>query len=102
MKYQYEIQCDKLVSMRLVKYKYNDGDLIENVDIALLHVPKKDLSVVKVQLPETGNCIFEGFLLRGKSHINKINKLSCKLVVFTFTKDKRIDKHLLKMQVFIN
>jgi hypothetical protein len=72
-KYDYEEQVKVLFSGPIRKFKKNNGDLMENVEVVLQHDEKNDSFFLIVRLTATKNPIFTGFVLKGKSEVRVIN-----------------------------
>lgn len=72
--FEYKSEVKVLFSGVVRKYKKNNGDLVENVEIVLQHDPAKKLVYVVVRLAATKNSIFIGYILEGKSEARILNK----------------------------
>ncbi len=65
--FEYKSDVKVLFSGAVRKYKKNNGDLVENVEIVLQHDPVQKLVYIVVRLAATKNSIFTGYILEGKS-----------------------------------
>lgn len=57
-----------------MKYKKDSGDLIENVDVALVLHKKDNLYLITAALSTTQNGIYTGLLIKGRSSVKLMNK----------------------------
>lgn len=65
--YDYKEEVKVLFSGIARKYKKNNGDLVENVEIVLQHDWKNGLVYFMVRLLATKHNIFTGYILQNKS-----------------------------------
>lgn len=54
------------------KYRKNNGDLIESVEVLVQTKEEANISLLVVRLPATKHPIFTGFIIKG-SHVRLIN-----------------------------
>ena len=73
-KYDYTQQVRVLYSGAVRKYKKNNGDLMENVEVVLQHDEKSHAFYLIVRLMATKNNIFTGYIMEGKSEVRILNK----------------------------
>jgi hypothetical protein len=83
------------------KYKRNNGDLIEGVEIVLQQDVKNKLVYLTVRLTATKHNIFTGYILEAKSHVRILNnkKENLEVAAFTITKEKPTQLDKLKLQL---
>lgn len=83
------------------KYKRNNGDLIEGVEIVLQQDDKNKLFYLTVRLAATKHNIFTGYILEGKSQVRILNskKENLEVAAFTISKDKPTQLEKLKLQL---
>jgi hypothetical protein len=87
-----------LSSLKVLKYKKDGGDLIENVAATLLHDSKSNVASLVVRLIASQSVIFSGFILPNKSTVRHINNKPESLEILAFTiENQKSTGHRLKM-----
>lgn len=87
-----------LSSLKVLKFKKDGGNLIENVVATLLHDSKSNVTTLVVRLVASQSVIFNGFILPGKSTVRHINNKSDSLEILAFTiENQESTGHRLKM-----
>ena len=72
--YEYKSETKILFSGHVLKYKKNNGNLLESVEVMLQQDEKTNLFDMIVRLPATKHIIFSGLVLKEKSEVRVINK----------------------------
>jgi hypothetical protein len=72
--YEYKEEAKLLFSGHSRKYKKNDGDLIENVDVVVQFKEETKVAFLVVRLSATKHNILSAILLKDKSTIRILNK----------------------------
>ena len=99
--YEYKEQVKVLFSGVVRKYKKNNGDLVENVEVVVQHDQKSRLVYMLVRLIATKHPIFTGYVLKEKSTARVLNKKDENLEVgiFILHKDKPAELNRVKLQL---
>jgi hypothetical protein len=71
--YKYEEELIVVASSPARKYKKNNGDLIESVEVILQFDEKNQVYYLIVRLTATKHNIFTGLILPGKSQVHVLN-----------------------------
>lgn len=100
-KFEYKEETKVLFSGKAHKYKKNNGDLVESVEVIIQKDEKSLLNILIVRLSATKHNIFTGFLLKSASSIRTINnkKENVEVSAFLIQKNKPLEKCQLKLQV---
>lgn len=98
--YEYKEEMKTLFNAHAKKYKKNDGDLIENVEIIVQIKEETKYARIVVRLPATKHSILIGTLVRGKCDVRVLNKKeeNQELSVFVFQEGKQPIKEKVKLQ----
>ena len=98
--YEYKDEMKTLFSAHAKKYKKNDGDLIENVEVVVQLKEETKYSRIIVRLPATKHSILIGTLVRGKCDVRVLNKKdeNLELSVFVLQEGKPPAKEKVKLQ----
>jgi hypothetical protein len=72
-KYEYKEEVKNLFTAHVKKYKKNDGDAIENVEVLIQLKEETNTALLVVRLPVTKHPIYAGLLLPGTNNIRIIN-----------------------------
>jgi len=100
-KYDYEEQVKVLFSGSVRKFKRNNGDLMEGVEVVLQHDEKNDTFFLIVRLAATKNPIFTGFILKDKSEVRVLNsnEQNLEISAFAINKEKKMELNKVKLQL---
>lgn len=89
-----------LFTAHVKKYKKNDGDAIENVEVLVQLKEETNTAILVVRLPVTKHPIYAGLLLPGTNNIRIINNKQSNVEVapVSVEEGKKPIKDRLKMQ----
>lgn len=81
------------------KYKKNNGDLVEGVEVILQHDEKAGTVYLVIRAPATKNTIFAGLLLKGKNEVRLLKEKSENMEITAFVvKAKKVELNRVKLQ----
>ncbi len=86
--YSYEKTVDLLCSGVATKYKKNNGDLIQDVNVTLTKDPKTEMVNLSVQLVATKNSILNSIILPKQSTVKVMPTSNKNLNISAFTMNK--------------
>jgi hypothetical protein len=100
-KYDYKDQVKVLFSGPAKKFKKNNGNLMEGVEVVLQHDEKDGVVYLLVRLTATKNTIFTGYILEGKSTVRVLNNKEENLEIsaFVISKGKKAELNGIKLQL---
>lgn len=92
VKYDYKDQVKLLFSGPVRKYKKNNGNLMEGVEVVFQHDEQSDVFYLIIRLAATKNPIFTSFVLKNKSEVRTMNNKdeNIEVSVFILNKDKKM------------
>lgn len=103
-RFEYPVNCSITMKVKILKYKKDTSDLIENLLLTVLHDEPKGTYYITISLQATKNAIYSGIISPGKSKIRKLNeKDSFEILVFSLTNDKpkKLQSNRLKITILI-
>ena len=99
--YSYGQEVQVLFSGNVRKYKRNNGDLMQNVEVVVQNDEKSQTFYLIVRLSATKNPIFTGYLLEGKSEVRILNNKpeNIEVSAFVLSKGKKAEMNRVKLQI---